>query len=147
MHNSGIEFMDVGAAPPLWRPVHGRPLCQAGKPLQPLPTVCLVFPALLSAPSHSIRLPADGREGLVQAWGGDKGQERPLNGSFWHLWEPLIHPPQPHLLLHLSAVERSTSSSFPWLDSINPEQLTETFVYFRCTGSPAQPPLLALCST
>ena len=71
MHNSGNSKINGCWSCCLHHgdPYHGEaPLVQAGKPLQPLSTVCLVFPALLSAPPHPIRLPGDGGEGLVQAW-------------------------------------------------------------------------------
>ena len=57
MHNSGDSEVHGRWSCPLHcgDPYHGEaPLVQAGKPLQPLPTVCLVFPALLSAPSPSL---------------------------------------------------------------------------------------------
>ena len=83
MHNSGNSKVNGSWSCHLHHgdPYHGEaPPVQAGKPLQPLPTVCLVFPALLSAPSPSHQATGGWGMGASAGLGGDKGQERALNG-------------------------------------------------------------------
>ena len=151
MHNSGDSKVHGRweLPPPLWRPIPWGSPSGPGREAPPATPHCL--PCVSSPPLCPLPTPSGyqlmGERGSCRPGRRQEAGEE-TEWSFWHLWEPLIHPPlNPHLLLHLSATERSTSSSLPWLDSINPEQLLRHSCIFRCTGSPARPPLLALCST